>query len=185
MSDALNRWFRTPPLADRLRSAGIREDLVQAAERTAFGRPPDARLVDLLALLTADEAVVQVMEGRSGRVSGLLVLTSRRLLFVGDGRVPPTVLELTGIQTVESQTRRGMSSFRMTAAGGTLSVDRILGNQADSLADNVRRATAPPVQSQAAVDPVVQLDELRALYHAGMVDDAEYRIRKQQLFDQI
>ncbi len=64
-------------------------------------------------------------------------------------------------------------------------VDRVLGNQAETMALNVRRALAPVESPTAPRDPLVELGELRALHAAGAITDSEYQIRKQQLFGRI
>jgi hypothetical protein len=62
-------------------------------------------------------------------------------------------------------------------------VDQILGTQGETFAEKVVQAST---DSPAPVrDPLIELAELRALHHAGAIDDAEFRIRKSHLFDQI
>ena len=81
MSNPISKWFKLPTLAERLRAQGIRDDVVQAAERTAFGRQSDRGIPAMAALLNDDEGVIQLVEARYAGATGLLVLTTRRLLF--------------------------------------------------------------------------------------------------------
>ena len=122
MTGSWGKWLRIPSLSDRLRSQGVREDVIAAAERTAFGRQTDRGLPALNEVLTKSEGVIQLVEGRQHGAYGLLVLTSRRLIFL-------------------------------------------------------------PAES--ARDPLEQLAELRAMHDAGLIGDAEFQARKQDLFGQI
>jgi len=188
MSGPLSRWFKIPTLADRLRGQGVREDLVQAAERTVFSRQGDRGLAELAAALDDAEGVSQLVEGRNAGADGLLLLTSRRLLFAPKAadRSAMTVLPLPDVQSVQWRMHRGLGVLEVDGRSGTLLVDQILGNQAESLGRNVRLAMNPPGDGPAAArDPLEELAELRAMHQAGAISDAEFQIRKHQLFGQI
>jgi len=188
MSGPLGKWFKVPSLSERLRNQGIREDLVQAAERTAFSRQSDLELPALADQLTDAEGVIQLVEGRCARATGLLVLTTRRLLFVPKSTDRSTLIsvDLADVADVGSRMHRGMGVLELSTTTGQLAVDQILGNQAGSMSDSVRLAKNPPPDGPSARrDPLDELAELRALHHAGMIGDAEFQARKQQLFGQI
>src|SRR4029077_16726383 len=110
MSGPISRWFKMPTLSERLRAAGVREDLILAAERTAFSRQSDREIPVMAAQLTDDEGVIQLVEARHAGPTGLLVLTSRRLLFVpaAASSHSPTVVELPDVKTVDSRRHRGL-----------------------------------------------------------------------------
>jgi Bacterial PH domain len=182
---ALDRYFKTPTVEERLRRAGVREDLVQAAGRTAFGRPGDPGLFDLPSYLSEDETVLQLMEGRAaGGAVGILLLTSHRLLFVPDGRRNLTAIPVTDIQAVDAQVKRSMSRIEISTADTTLTFDRILGNQGATLAANIQKVLAPSPDTPTR-DALEELGELRALHDAGLVDDQEYESRKRALIEKI
>ncbi len=61
------KWLGRPSLPERLRAAGVRQDLVEASERTAFGRPCDDEVEMLPGLLTDDEVVQQLLEAGTAR----------------------------------------------------------------------------------------------------------------------
>lgn len=235
MGGPLSRWLKIPTLSERLRAQGVREDLVQAADRTAFGRQTDAGIPAAGELLRNDEAVLMLVEGRYAGAMGLLLLTSRRLLFVParSDRETWTTVPLSRIQHVTSRAHRGMGVLDVTAGAeatapgapglrdapdaarsvgvgagdaagvgdagfgetafgdagsspGGLVVDQILGNQAETLAAAIQMAMATPPDGPAGHrDPLEELAELRALHRAGAIEDAEFQIRKQQLFGQI
>lgn len=188
MTSPLSKWFKIPTLAERLRNQGVREDLVQAAERTAFSRQADRELPAVGAMLSADEAVISVVEGRYNRATGLLVLTSRRLLFAPKAadRADLTTIDLPDIGDVTSRMHRGMGVLEVSTAAGPLLVDQILGNQADRLVTSIGQASSPPPDGPAGhQDPIEELAQLRALHQAGAIEDTEFQIRKNQLFGQI
>lgn len=199
MNGPLGRWLKIPTLPERLRAQGVREDLVLAADRTAFGRQTDAGIPDAGALLGADEAVLALVEGRYAGAMGLLLLTSRRLVFAPAhaDRKTPTTVPLSQIQSVTARIHRGLGALDVTAGGaptgneddkspGGIVVDQILGNQAESLVATIELAMTPPPDGPAGHrDPLEELAELRALHRAGAIGDTEFQIRKQQLFGQI
>lgn len=188
MSNPLARWFKIPTLTERLRNQGVRDDLVQAADRTAFGKQTDTGIPALGELLDADERVIALVEGRLDGAIGLLTLTSRRLLFAPKVAERGTIrsVPLSGVTEVRWRRHRGLGVLEVGADDGDLSVDQILGNQAEVLGEAIRQATAQPPDGPAQQrDPLEQLAELRALHRAGAIADAEFEIRKQQLFGQI
>jgi hypothetical protein len=182
---ALGRWLRPSPLAEQLRAAGVREDLVQAAERTAFGRQSGREVVHLPAILDDDEVVVHLLEGRHRKAIGLLVLTSRRIVFAPKAayREAALIIDRADVISATGRAHRGLSVLTLSTRGGDVVVDQILGTQGETFAEKVVQAST---DSPAPVrDPLIELAELRALHHAGAIDDAEFRIRKSHLFDQI
>jgi len=188
MGGPLSKWFKVPSLAERLRSQGVRDDVVRAAERTAFSRQSDRGLYDMAAQLSDTEGVIQLVEGRCAGATGLLVLTTRRLLFVpkATDRATTTSVDLTDVEAVDSRMHRGLGVLEVTTGSGPLTVDQILGNQADTLTASIRQAKNPPPDgAPVRRDPLDELAELRALHQAGMIGEAEFQARKQQLFGQI
>lgn len=189
MTSGLNKWLKLPSLGERLRALNVREDLVVAAERTAFGRPADRDLPALESQLSAAEAVIQLVEGRHTRSIGLLALTSRRLVFVSRaaGQVAVSEVDLAEIVSIGSRIRRGMGTLEVSTSGPeSFVVDQILGTQAESLAASIEAARLPPQNPPSGRrDALEELAELRTLHRAGLLDDTEFMLRKQRLFDQI
>jgi hypothetical protein len=186
MRKVLAGLFSAPTVAEQLQQAGTRTDLVQAVARTAFGRQTDRDLLALAAVLTDDEAVVRLLEGRVGRAMGLLALTSRRLVFLPKGAGTATELPLDGVRSASSSKRRGMGRLVVSTADGDFVVDQILGVQAEWMSDDIGAASrctpsAPPPPR----DPLEELADLRALHANGAVDDAEYELRKSELFGRL
>jgi hypothetical protein len=174
-----------PPLAERLRAAGVREDLIEAADRTAFGRQCDDEVFALPEVLNDDEAVQQLLEGRYRKMIGLLVLTTQRIVFVARSTGPRASLAVdrATLRSATGRTHRMLSALTLTTEAGEHVVDQILGNQAETFAANALRPPVP--ESASTADPLVELGELRALHQAGAIGDAEYQVRKRRLIDLI
>jgi Short C-terminal domain len=177
-------WFGRAPLGERLRRAHVREDLVEAAERTAFGRQSDREVAALPSLLGDDEVVLQLLEGRHRKMTGLLVLTTGRIVFAAKAKYEqrPLVIARSDVLSASGRTHRGLSALTLATPTGEVVVDQILGSQAETFAANVQR---PPEARTPPTDPLAELAELRAMHQAGVIGDAEFRARKSQLFDQI
>jgi hypothetical protein len=185
MDGGFFRRLGRPPLTERLRAAGIREDLIDAAGRTAFGRQCDDEVVTLPALLTDDEVVQQLLEGRYRKATGLLVLTTRRIVFVAAKAAHPQaalVIDRADVLSASGHTHRWLSALTLSTPTGDHVIDQILGSQAETFANNTMQTPEP---SQPATDPLVELAELRALHQAGAIGDAEYQTRKRRLIDLI
>ncbi|ACV76548.1 SHOCT domain-containing protein [Nakamurella multipartita] len=187
MTGFLGKWLKMPTLGERLRAQGVRDDLVRAAERTAFGRQTDRELPRLAELLTDQEVVIQLVEGRWNKKMGLFALTSRRVLFVPGGDAPyGAEVPLTEVVSVESGKAKGMGTVEVRTESSRLQVDQILGTQADTFAANTRAAMTPAGDGPAVYrDPLQELAELRALHAAGAVSDEEFAQRKIRLMDEI
>jgi hypothetical protein len=187
MTGFIAKWLKMPTLGERLRAQGVREDLVRAAERTAFGRQTDRELPRLASLITDQEVVLQLVEGRWNKRMGLFTLTSRRLLFVPAGEsTHGAEVQLPEIVSIEPGKSRGMGTVEVTTESSRLFVDQILGTQADTFATNTREAMSPAGDGPAVYrDPLEELAELRALHAAGAISDEEFAQRKLRLMDQI
>jgi len=97
----------------------------------------------------------------------------------GKSAVGPLLADRLGVEFRDTDADVG------TAAGGLLA-DQILGTQAQTLSVSVQQAMEPPPDGPAGHrDPLEELAELRAMRHVGAIGDAEFQIRKQQLFGQI
>lgn len=198
MTSPFAKWFKMPSLGDRLRKWGVREDLVIAAENTAFGRQGDRGLADLAERLTDDERVVRLMEARYGKAVGVLTLTSRRLIFLtlGGLKNSETQIDLADVIHTAWEQRRGMGTVKITTRDQEEPTvfDQILGTQAEWLCADIGaakdpdRAPAPPSTPEtgaAPTDPLKLLAELRAVHDAGLIDDDEYERRKAELIKKL
>ena len=188
MGGFLSHWLNLPTFSEKLRSQGVREDLVQAAAKAAFARHSERDLPALGGLLTRDEVVQLVLEGRHQGRTGLLVLTTHRLLFAPPavGQDGPVIVPASEVKTAEARTHRGLGVLDVDCRTGAFVVDQIIGIQAEWMAEALQQACAPlPDPPVSRRDPLEELSELRTLHNAGAVDDDEFRLRKARLFDQI
>lgn len=178
------KWLGQPNLIERLRSLQVREDIVQAAAKTAFGRRSDLDLPALETVVHADEVVLQLLEGRHKGATGLLVLTTTRVIFAAKGHRPaPTSVARSEVQASEWQHRRGMGVVNLTVSGSEWIVDQILGIQAQWFVE--RLAEKIPDGPQRVRDPLEELAELRVMYQAGAIGEDEFQQRKSELFRKI
>ncbi|GAB6896934.1 SHOCT domain-containing protein [Kineosporia succinea] len=169
-------WRRAPE-GDQLRGPQGRDDLADAVDRAAFGRPVEHELSALAALLDDDETVQQVVEGGTG----VAVLTTRRILVKVEGIDPALIIERADVIRAAGRTHRGMGTLTLKTRSGNLVVDQILGTQAETFAANV----TAPVPEVAPADPIAALADLRAAHRAGTIGDDEFETRKRQLVEEI
>ncbi|GAB6899110.1 hypothetical protein [Kineosporia succinea] len=101
-----------------------RDDLADAVDRAAFGRPVEHELSALAALLDDDETVQQVVEGGTG----VAVLTTRRILVKVEGIDPALIIERADVIRAAGRTHRGMGTLTLKTRSGNLVVDQILGH---------------------------------------------------------
>jgi len=179
-------WLGRAPLPERLRTAGVREDLIEATERTAFGRQCEDEVFALPGLLNDDEVVQRLLEGRYRKTIGLLVLTTQRIVFVAKAsRSAALVVDRADVLTAAGRTHRLLGALTLTTPAGDHVVDQILGTQAETFAAATLRPPEADLPGAAPTDPLVELGELRALHQAGAISDAEYQVRKRRLVDRI
>src|SRR5512132_4416537 len=120
-------WLRPPRVRERLASYQLRSDVLDAAAAMASDQRSDIYIVRLEAALTDSETVLRMMDGRHARVMGLLVLTSERIHFRSRRRTGPNFsVPLEEVRTIETYTRRGTGTVRISPPCASLSVDQML-----------------------------------------------------------
>lgn len=183
-NNPLARLLSKPTAADQLRELGIRDDFVRAVEQTAFGRQTDRELGSLAALIDEDEVVIRLLEGRAAAHGvGLLLLTTRRLVFLPKGSGSPTIFSLDTVESATATRHRRMGRLMVRTETGDFVIDQILGVQAGWMSDDLTRPRSAAVADVGSDrDPLAELAELRALHASGLVDDTEYEIRKRAAF---
>ena len=177
-------WFRRPTVAERLSRYGLRPDTLAAAAAMASDPRSDVYVAQLESCLTESERVLRMMDGRHAGEMGLLVLTSERILFRSRRRPEPTFsVPLDAVVAIEAFTHRVSGTVRLTAVDGGLTIDKILGTQGETLAEEARGAIrGEPRPDQ---DPLDVLAELRALRDSGVITDSEFEIRKAAVWPDI
>jgi hypothetical protein len=144
----------------------------------------DIHVARLQSSLSPAETVLRMMDGRFEREMGLFVLTSERILFRSRRSTEPSFsVPLSDVVAIEAATRRLSGTVHVTTAGGSLTVDQILGTQGEMLADEAREAIRGAYRPPR--DPLEVLAELRALRDSGMISAAEFEIRKSAIWREI
>lgn len=170
-------WLRVPRVQERLAPYHLRSDVLDAAAAMVSDQRSDIYVVRLASALTDAETVLRMMDGRHARVMGLLVLTSKRILFRSRRRSGPNFsVPLEEVVAIEAYTRRGTGTVRIITPDGSLTVDQILGRQGEMLGDDAQATVlGEPLPDQ---DPLRLLAELRALRESGAISATEFEMRK-------
>ena len=181
---------RTPQ--ERIDALHLRPDLAAAAVLLVADERIDVQVVGLEPLLTPEETVVLLVEGRHQRQFGLLVLTDQRVLFRthGTGSTAVIAQPLGAVSDVGVETGSMTGRVLLHFPDLVLEVDKLLGTLAEQFATSVRdrhsrageQLTAPDGRSR---DPLQELVELRERYTAGNISSAEYEAGKARLVQEL
>ena len=182
--------------------SSLRPDLASAAARLGSRLRDPGELVPVAAYLRGDETVRFVTFGSHVRSSGLLVLTDARLFFF-DRRVQTPSLDLALGAISEVTTTSGLWTGEVDLRVGdtTIEVSRIVKDDLEPCAHAVRLAVevapsevpAPEVleseveasRQVGQVDPFVAMEKLSALRDSGVITEAEFAAKKQELLDRL
>jgi len=178
------RWLQRPTPIERLARHNLRPDTLAAAAAMVSDPRSDAQVIRLESSLRDSETVLQMVDARFEGEMGLLVLTSERVLFrarFSRGQLGFDV-ELGSIAAIEGSTRKVLGTVRLTTAEGGFTVDRILGNQGETLAERARGAMRGDRPRR---DPLELLAELRALRDSGAISQSEFDERKAAVWGDI
>ena len=188
----LRKLFQAQTPQERVAGLALRPDLARAAVRLVADERCDAEVKRLEPLLLRSESVLMLIEGRSGREMGLLLLSTERVLFRphGGGADSLWTIPLAHISTTESQVRSMTGRMSFQSADSLLEVDKILGSLADQFAESVRgqqqaASRAATATATATQDPLEELLELRSRRAAGTISVADYEAAKMRLLKDI
>lgn len=190
----LRDLFRGRSAQERIDALHLRPDLAGAAVALVADERVDVQVVRLEALLTPDETVRMLVEGRHQRQMGLLLLTTTRVLFRPHGEGSPATFELPlpDVSEPQAQTRSMTGRVILRTPGAVLEVDRLLGTLADQFAAAVREQQdaadeqrADTAQGRTPRDPLQELVDLRERHVAGLIDTAVYEAEKARLLGEI
>jgi hypothetical protein len=170
----------------------LRPDIRAAAARLGSRLRDPGELAPVEGYLHEHETVRFVVQGTYERAGGVLVLTDARLIFFHRRVTKPSLdLSLGAISAVS--TSSGLSTGEIALAVGekTVAVSRIVKADLEPLAHAVRRAREaapdepPPEDPVAPVDPFVAMEKLSALRDRGVITEAEFAAKKQELLDRL
>ncbi len=173
----------------------LRPDIRAAAARLGSRLRDPGDLLPVEGYLHEHETVRFVVLGTYQRSGGVLVLTDARLLFF-HRRVTNPALDLPLGAVARVTTSAGLSTGEVALAVGEemLAVSRIVKADVEPLADAVRRAVEvapdepPPAPAHGAagpVDPFEAMEKLSALRDRGVLTEAEFAAKKQELLDRL
>jgi hypothetical protein len=136
-----------------------------------------------------DESVLALAEAKREMISGLLVSTSRRILFVSQGFMAKAEHEITydSVSAVDtSKTVLGGWFLRIAHGGQTTKFDGMQDRYAHDM-KNVISAQASEAAGGPArgTDVLHLLNELGSLHRAGVLTDAEFAAKKSELLGRL
>jgi hypothetical protein len=174
--------------------SSLRPDLAAAAGRLGSRLRDPGELVPVAAHLRDDETVRFVTFGSYARNSGVLVLTDVRIVFF-DRRVQTPSLDQSLGEISKVTTTSGLWTGEVDLEVGedVVAVARIVKADIEPLAHAVRQAVAavpaeaarPPMDPAELIDPFVAMEKLSALRDSGVLTEAEFAAKKQELLDRL
>ena len=171
---------------------GLRPDLRTAAARLGSRLRDPGELAPVPSYLADDETVRFVVLGTHERGGGVLVLTDARLLFFLRRVMKPSLdLPLGRIESLMTSSGLSTGEVAMRVGENVVAVSRIVKGDVEPLADAIRRARevapdlpAPPPAGE-PVDPFEAMAKLSALRDSGVLTEAEFAAKKQELLDRL
>ena len=174
--------------------ATLRPDLRAAAARVGARLRDPGDLAPVPAYLHGDETVRFLTPGTHERGGGVLVLTDQRLLFFLSRVMKPSLdLPLGRIDSLTTSSGMSTGELALRVGADVVAVSRIVKADVEPLAHAVRRAreAAPAEPSPEAggrdgfVDPFEAMAKLSALRDRGVLTEAEFAAKKQELLDRL
>ena len=174
--------------------AALRPDLGTAAARLGSRLRDPGELTPVPAYLGDDETVRFVALGTHERGGGVLVLTDARLLFFLRRVMKPSLdLPLGRIDSITTSSGLSTGEVAFRVGENAVAVSRIVKGDVEPLAHAIRqaRAAAPdeptpePTGPAALVDPFEAMEKLSALRDSGVLTEAEFVTKKQELLDRL
>ena len=174
--------------------AGLRPDLGTAAARLGSRLRDPAELTPVPTYLRGDETVRFVVLGTHERGGGVLVLTDARLLFFLRRVMKPSLdLALGRIESITTSSGLSTGEVAMRVGEDVVAVSRIVKGDVEPLAHAIRQAreaapdepTPEPTGLAAPVDPFEAMERLSALRDRGVLTEAEFAAKKQELLDRL
>ena len=178
--------------------AALRPDLRAAAARVGTRLRDPGDLAPVPAYLHDDEIVRFLAPGTHERGGGVLVLTDQRLLFFLSRVMKPSLdLPLGRIDSLTTSSGTSTGELALRVGADVVAVSRIVKGDVEPLAHAVRQARdAVPAELSpspllelggpgGAVDPFEAMAKLSALRDRGVLTEAEFAAKKQELLDRL
>lgn len=157
-----------------------------------FGR---REIKELPNILWDDEDLRDIVQGLYDNGQGILVATTRRLVFVNKGMVYGLKVEdfsYDRVTSIQYETKMMFGTITIFGSGNKAVVSQVTPKaRAKSFAESVRAlisetkepaVAAPPVAPTApGIDPIAQLEKLAELKDRGILTEEEFAAKKKQL----
>ena len=170
----------------------LRPDIRAAAARLGSRLRDPGELLPVEGYLHEHETVRFVVLGTHERGGGVLVLTDARLLFFLRRVTKPSLdLPLGSIDSLSTSSGLSTGEVELRVGEGAVAVSRIVKGDVEPLAHAIRQAreVAPevpqPVRGGEQVDPFEAMEKLSALRDSGVLTEAEFAAKKQELLDRL
>jgi hypothetical protein len=172
--------------------SSLRPDLSAAAGRLGSRLRDPGELAPVAAYLTNAETVLYVVLGTYERGGGVLALTDVRLLFFLRRVLTPTLdLRLGAISSVTTSSGFSTGEVALQVGQDVVGVSRITKVDLEPLAHAIRQAVvAAPAEPETTAstntaDPFEAMEKLAYLRDTGVLTEAEFAAKKQELLDRL
>jgi Short C-terminal domain/Bacterial PH domain len=182
----------TGPLAGQIDDRGLNE----AKER--LGKPGRVfgmlELRALTYLLRGDERVIALGAGQFDGRTGMVCLTTARLLFVDKGLLTASLNQveypLPTIQAVSTKRSFTGETLVITSAGAISEITKLGHGQGEEITRQIHnlKRQPPPVSAPSAVsaeDPTEMLRKLASLRDEGIISEEEFAAKKRVILDRM
>ena len=169
------------------RWSAYRPDIAAAAARMNWTSGGKREVRNLESHLLEGEQIEELAQGTFTQNQGVVALTNQRLLFLFHGFVNRRTEEfgLESITSVEISKSLNIGTLRLRMSGNFCEITNVLAKDLDRMANAIRTRIQHPVDRSAPVplldDPVTLIKRLGELRDAGLLSDAEYAAKKQEL----
>lgn len=178
-------------MADELRS-----DIARAAETGGVKLGAKREMRKLVEHLWEQESVELLCTGTYGSGTGLVALTTQRLLFLKDGHMSKTSEDFPFAKITSIQWSSGMLMGTITifASGNKAEIKNVSKDAGKRMTDQVRQLISAPHAAvnlqpvpvaaptvDAGDDMVSQIERLGQLHQQGILDDEEFAAAKAKL----
>lgn len=174
---------------------GLRPDLRSAAARLGSRLRDPGELVPVSAYLPEGESVRFVALATYERAGGVVVLTDARIVFFHRRVQKPSLdVPLGAISRVTTASGLSTGEVDLVVGEKVVALSRVVKGDVEPLAHAIRRAVAaapegasasPSTPAAGAVDPFEAMAKLSALRDSGVLTEAEFAAKKQELLDRL
>ncbi|MEV0544282.1 PH domain-containing protein [Nocardia salmonicida] len=179
--------------AERMTGPDGRRDVQDAVARMGWKLGGGREIKNLGAHLYDTETVQLIAQGTYSDDQGIIVLTDTRLLFLFHGivRQRKEDFPLRSISSVQSKTGMITGELQIFSSGNTAKISGVVKDDLEKIAEAIRQQIAhgspsPPATTAASAPDITdQLRKLAELYEAGILTEAEFTAKKQELLGRL